>query len=100
MNDFKTFLKEKGMAPATIYQHDRYIGEFLRWLNEEGITPGECTYNDLLSWIDELKKGGQSTGHINRKLLSLRYWFSFFQLENKNMANPAEGLHLKSTKKT
>ena len=65
----------------------------------EQINPSDCSYNDLLSWIDRLKLDGDSIKLVNRKLLSVRHWFSFFQLKNKEAANPAAGLYLKSSRK-
>jgi len=99
MKFFETYLQEKGFAKATIYQHCRYYGQFLEWLEAQQISPEDCSYNDLLSWIDRLKQNGDNIKLINRKLLSVRHWFSFFQLKNKEAANPAAGLHLKSSRK-
>lgn len=99
MDTFKTYLQEKGFASATIYQHCRYCGQFLEWLEMQQISPEDCSYNDLLSWIDRLKLYGDSIKLVNRKLLSVRHYFSFFQLKNKEAANPAAGLYLKSSRK-
>lgn len=99
MNTFETYLQEKSFAKATIYQHCRYCGQFLEWLKKEQINPSDCSYNDLLSWIDYLKQQKDSIKLINRKLLSVRHYFSFFQLKNKEAANPAAGLYLKSSRK-
>lgn len=99
MNTFETYLKGKGFAKATVYQHCRYCDQFLQWLEMQQISPEDCSYNDLLSWIDRLKQSGDSVKLVNRKLLSVRHWFSFFQLKNKEAANPAAGLYLKSSRK-
>ena len=99
MKFFETYLLEKGFAKATVYQHYRYVLQFLEWLKTQQISPSDCSYNDLLSWIDRLKQNGDNIKLINRKLLSVRHWFSFFQLKNKEAANPAAGLHLKSSRK-
>lgn len=99
MKAFEDYLQNKGFAKATVYQHCRYCGQFLEWLKMEQINPSDCSYNDLLSWIDRLKLYGDSIKLVNRKLLSVRHWFSFFQLKNKEAANPAAGLYLKSSRK-
>jgi len=99
MNTFETYLHEKGFASATIYQHWRYCGQFLEWLETQQINPSDCSYNDLLSWVDRLKQSGDNIKLVNRKLLSVRHCFSFFQLKNKEAANPAAGLYLKSSRK-
>jgi len=99
MNTFETYLQQKSFAKATVYQHCRYCGQFLEWLKTQQISPEDCSYNDLLSWIDYLKQQKDSIKLINRKLLSVRHYFSFFQLKNKETANPAAGLYLKSSRK-
>lgn len=99
MNTFETYLQQKSFAKATVYQHCRYCGQFLEWMEKGQINPSDCSYNDLLSWIDYLKQQKDSIKLINRKLLSVRHYFSFFQLKNKEAANPAAGLYLKSSRK-
>lgn len=104
MNTFETYLQQKSFAKATVYQHCRYCGQFLEWLEMQQISPSDCSYNDLLSWIDRLKLYGDSIKLVNRKLLSVRHWFSFFHSDsyrkkNKEAANPAAGLYLKSSRK-
>ena len=99
MNTFETYLQQKKFAKATVYQHCRYCGQFLEWLEAQPISPEDCSYNDLLSWVDQLKQNGDNIKLINRKLLSVRHWFSFFQLKDKEVANPAAGLYLKSGRK-
>lgn len=99
MNTFETYLAKKGFAKATICQHSRYVGRFLQWLETQQINPSDCTYNDLLSWIDHLKEQKDSIRLVNCKLLSVRHYFSFFQLKNREVNNPAAGLHLKNRQK-
>jgi integrase/recombinase XerD len=99
MKAFEDYLQNKSFAKATVYQHCRYVLQFLEWLQKEQINPSDCSYNDLLSWIDSLKQSGDSIKLINRKLLSVRHYFSFFQLKNKEAANPAAGLYLRSSRK-
>ncbi len=89
MNTLETYLQQKNFASATIYQHVRYCREFLEWLEAQQISPEDCSYNDLLSWIDYLKGQRDSIKLVNRKLLSVRYFFSF-QLK-KEAINPAAG---------
>jgi len=99
MNPFETYLAQKGFAKPTVYQHSRYVSRFLQWLETQQINPSDCTCNDLLSWTDHLKGQKDSIRLINCKLLSVRHYFSFFQLKNKEVNNPAAGLRLKNQRK-
>lgn len=95
MRRFERYLKEKGFAKSTVCQYARYTTEFLSWLGKEQLTVGATTYNDLLSYIERLRKQNNSTSLINRKLLAVRHYFSFFQLRDKSIANPAADLHIR-----
>lgn len=99
MKHFENYLQKKGFAKSTIYQHCRYMNQFRDWLQKEQLSPGDCTYNDLLSWIDYLKQQKDSSKLINHKLLSVRHYFSFYGLKNKEAANPATGLYIRNKRK-
>lgn len=99
MNTFETYLAQKGFAKPTICQHSRYVSRFLEWLQTQQINPSDCTYNDLLSWTDHRRGQKDSIRLINCKLLLVRHYFSFFQLENKEVNSPAAGLRLENQRK-
>lgn len=99
MKAFEAYLHGKGFVLSTISQHCRYVSLFLEWLQQEQLSPGDCTYNDLLCWIDYLKQQKDNSNQVNRKLLSVRHYFSFFQGENKEAANPAAGLYIRNQRK-
>ena len=104
MRSYRRYLKEQGLAESTISQYLRHTEGFLEWIDGEGIIPEEVTYNDILSNIEYCRMCGDSSGLINRRVLSIRRYFSFFQLKEKkgDMQNPAAGIYLRgrSTKMT
>ena len=69
----------------------------MEWIDQEGLSQEEVTYNDILGYIEYRRSCGESSGLINRRVLSIRRHFSFFQLKEKNvdMQNPASGIYLR-----
>lgn len=102
MRSYRRYLKEQGLANSTISQYLRHAGGFLEWMGDEGLTQEEVTYNDILGYIEYRRSCGDSSGLINRGVVSIRRYFSFFQLKEKkaDMQNPASGIYIrgKSTK--
>jgi integrase/recombinase XerD len=95
MKNFEHYLKEEGMKPSTIAQHCSHVIGFKVWMKEESLAITEVSYSELLDYADQLQKEGSSTGHVNRVLLSVRYYFSWLQKEIRGMHNPAVGIRLK-----
>lgn len=69
----------------------------MEWIDQEGLSQQEVTYNDILGYIEYRRFCGDSSGLINRRVLSIRRYFSFFQLKEKKaeMQNPAAGIYLR-----
>lgn len=97
MRSYRRYLKEQGLAESTISQHLRNAGRFLQWIDQEGLLQEEVNYNDILGYIEYQRSCGDSSGLINRRVLSIRRYFSFFQLKEKKegMQNPAAGIYLR-----
>ena len=97
MRSYRRYLKEQGLANSTISQYLRHTEGFLEWMGNEGLTQEEVTYNDILGYIEYRRSCGDSSGLINRRVLSIRRYFSFFQLKEKkaDMQNPAAGIFLR-----
>jgi site-specific recombinase XerD len=92
---FKTYLQELGNGASTVRQKSNYAGYFLKWLETEHLQPESTGYNDLLAFIDYCKLEGESNGHINKKLRSIRNYFDYLKTNNPEIVNPASNLQLK-----
>jgi len=97
MRSFRRYLQKEGLAESTISQYLRHAESFLEWIDQEGLSKREVTYNDILGYIEHRRSCGESSGMINRRVLSIRRYFSFFQLKEKKegMQNPAAGIYLR-----
>lgn len=96
MDDYKEYMeKEKGMARNSTEAYLRDIREFQAFLDQRGSLPPEDISNtEIVAFVLHLKNLGRSTATSNRKVASLRGFFSFLQEKGRISANPC--LHIKS----
>ncbi|MFC7526850.1 tyrosine-type recombinase/integrase [Parapedobacter sp. GCM10030251] len=97
---FETYLVSEKLKVATISQHVRNAGYFTRWLEKEGLALSQTTHREILDFIDRQREENRSIGHINRILLSLRYYFGYLNRENTMDGNPASGLKVRGAVRT
>ncbi len=97
MRSYRGYLTRQGLAKSTIDQHVRHAEGFLEWTENEGLTLDEVTYNEILGYIEHRRSCGDSHHLIHRRVLSLRRYFSFFQLKEKRdgLMNPAAGIRIR-----
>jgi len=92
---YEAVLAKQQFSVHYIRQNANYAGAFLQWLHNESLAIGQVTYAEVLDYADKLNKNGLSSGHINRNLVAIRYYFNQLQREDKVQLNPAAGLYLK-----
>lgn len=94
MDGFLDYLKkEKRMARNTQEAYGRDVVDFCRFLKEKGVKdPVKVGNSDVLSFLTTLRKEGKSAATINRKLASVRSFYTFLALENVVSGNPAVGI--------
>jgi len=97
LEGFKTCLHEIGNDKNTIRQKSNYAGYYLKWLESERLQVTDARYNDLLSFIDYCRLEGNTTGHINMKLRSIRNYYEYLKKLGAVTINPAANLYLKGT---
>ena len=97
LEGFKSCMKEAGNGNDTIRQKSNYAGYYLTWLESEHLQEEDARYNDLLSFIDYCRLEGNTRGHINMKLRSIRDYYEYLKKLGAATVNPAVNLHVKGT---
>lgn len=92
---YEVMLKKEQFSNHYIRQNSNYAGAFLQWVQNESLAIQQVTYAEVLDYADKLNKDGLSSGHINRNLVAIRYYFNQLQRQGKAQHNPAAGLFLK-----
>lgn len=93
IRSFSDYLRDsKNTSENTILAYSRDIIAFEKYLGKKGKELLEATKTDVLSYIMELSKAGKSTSTTNRKLASIRAFYTFKIKENNLKVNPADDI--------
>lgn len=93
IRSFSDYLRDsKNTSENTILAYSRDILAFEKYLDKKGKELLEATQTDVLSYIMELSKAGKSTSTTNRKLASIRAFYTFKIKENELNTNPADDI--------
>ncbi|WP_372747238.1 site-specific tyrosine recombinase XerD [Litorivivens sp.] len=80
---------EKGLSDNTLASYRRDLVQFERWLEaNKGVEVLRATGADLLEWLGELARRGQSVRSSARMLSCLRGFYRYFVRENRISVDP------------
>lgn len=100
IRSFSDYLRDsKNTSENTILAYSRDILAFEKYLDKKGKELLEATQTDVLSYIMELSKAGKSTSTTNRKLASIRAFYTFKIKENELKTNPADDIKTPRTER-
>ena len=97
MTSFEEYLAGEGLKTETAGQHAKHVRYLLSWLAEVSLDTGQLTYREILDFVDAQSSAGRSINHINRMLVSLRYYFQYLIKHQEAQHNPAAGIVLKGS---
>lgn len=94
MERFTEYLKEeKKAADNTCRAYIRDMNHFGQFLKLRGISElTEATNADVVAYLMELKNQGRSKSTVNRKLASIRIYYTFLQKTAGLKENPADNI--------
>lgn len=93
---FYYYLKENNLAERTIQENIKDIIRFNEWATEENFTTiVNLNYNELLKYVQYLKKRDLTVQTINIRVSSLRKYYNHLKDEGVIEKNPAKHLHIK-----
>ncbi len=88
--EFKNYLdRYNDAAIATMNAYIADMKEFEAFLQEQGKWIAVCEPGDIRAYLMHLKDIGRSGSTINRKMVSIRKYFSYLEESGKSEGNPA-----------
>ena len=85
--NYKSYLAQKGYSKKTIEGNLYSVGQLEQWLQKEQNSLEECSYNDLVAYVQSLKgKVKQKT--IELYLTKVSHYFEYLKAEGKRTNNP------------
>ena len=97
LENFVTYLRNKGYRLNTYNGRKNTLNRYLIWLKAEEIKPEQVTYNNLLGYIQKLQAQNLHKRTINDTLTTIRHYYNMLQSNNQVTSNPAETLQIKNT---
>ncbi|GAA4277918.1 tyrosine-type recombinase/integrase [Aquimarina mytili] len=96
---FVSYLYTKKYSESTIRVYLTKNDRFIAWARSQGINPKKVNYRKLLQYIKYLHSKKYQPQSINGELMAIRQYFEYLISENRRGDNPAEGLHIKGSRK-
>jgi integrase/recombinase XerD len=86
LDEFQTYLREKGNREKTIEDYGRHITNFQKWLLSEGSSLEHVTRYDIQQYIKHLQSKGNKASTLNPKYSAMvayaRYMGKPYLVEN------------------
>jgi site-specific recombinase XerD len=97
MNTFKRHLTGKGLSNSTVQWYNRYVLDFLSWLDSQNTDADNANSADLAAYLGYLKQRGLATSR-RVHLIAIKHYYSWQITEGKREDNPAAHIKLRGTK--
>lgn len=95
MADYRTYLaEEKQSSGNTLSSYTRDVGQYVQWLDSEGLLPQDAAQADVDRYTKYLLSLGKSVATVTRSLASLKSFYSYLLSEGIVPENPAKGVIL------
>jgi len=99
MNDYNSYLQERGYSKRTVNEHLKEVARFNNYLKNENLTITTTNYNEVLTYISQLNKKGIQPSTQNNKVSILKSHFNYLLKTGQVKENPVADIQLKGSRK-
>ena len=82
-------ITEKNLSKSSVYSYENDLKGFYDFLTKHDYSVLSCTYDNIVLWIDLLRKQSFEQSTLSRKISTLKQFFNFLFEEKYIVANPA-----------
>lgn len=82
MSSFKAFLESQGKSKSTIMHYQRYVLDFITWLDTDNTEIENTTAKEVMSYLNYLQKKGLSNKTRGIRLAAFNHFFDY-QIEKE-----------------
>jgi len=86
MNSFKDYLQKQGKSKSTVTAYQRYILDFITWLDQDNTEVEQATAKEVLAYLNHIQKKGVSNKTKAMRLGVINLFFDY-QVENQIRAD-------------
>ena len=94
---FKTYLQQEGKSKSTVERYYTHAVHFISWLDRDGTEVENATAKEVLAYLNQLQKQGDSNTTRNLKLNAIKHFFNYQIKHGHRSDNPIQHLKLKGT---
>ncbi len=99
MIEFEEYLQSLEYSTSTIQTHTKCTKTFHIWLENEGIEASDCSHNDLMGYVHQLRLKGLKQSSIQHYLVSIKHYFDLLIRLGQVNVNPATRIEIKGVKR-
>ena len=100
MECFNEYLIVKGHAKSTAVGMIKVVTRFKNWLAQENLAEETINYNDVMAYVNTLKKQGIKQRTIQQYVGTIKTYYTFLQNEKKTITNnPVVSLKIQGVKR-
>lgn len=96
---FAEYLIIKGLTTATQSGIKGSFKRFAAWTEQENIEPQNATYNEILAYINHLKKSGNKQRSVQVMVSNIKHYYNFLLNEEEINDNPCSNIDIKGVKR-
>ncbi len=95
---FKTYLQKEGKSKSTLERYHTHVINFISWLDRDNTEIENTTAKEVLAYLNQLQKQGDSNMTRNLKLNAIRQFFNYQIKHGHRSDNPIQHLKLNGIK--
>ncbi len=96
---FKNYLLAKGFSKSTTEVYQKELLIYITWCDINNIEAEEATYNEVIGYVQKLRKQQVSQATIQKYLNSIKHYYNWLVKRNLRTDNPVLNINIKGIKR-
>lgn len=99
MGTFKNYLLAKGFSKSTTEVYQKELLIYITWCDINNIEVEEATYNEVIGYVQKLRKQQVSQATIQKYLNSIKHYYNWLVKRELRIDNPVLNINIKGIKR-
>lgn len=99
MGSYEHHLIGKGLSSSTAKWYNRYVLDFISWLDKDNTDPDHVGAGDITAYLHKLKQQGQANITRRNHLIAVRHYLDWRVGQGAREDNPAKHIKIRGVKR-
>lgn len=99
MTSFKEYLQEQGKSKSTVNHYQRYVLDFISYLDKDNTEPEAATAKEVLAYLNYLQQKGLENNTRKTRLNVIKQYFNWQLEKGVRIDNPVTHLKIRGGKR-